>query len=154
MIKSFNWVSTYWQKGPVSKSLYQETFDGVKRYPLSINKGTPWQDRSDLRVRGLVYIEVQNGFVVDVPHDSMDRELLYRKPDSIGFGGRIKYLGQSMYFNHRMPACPPHRFFLAGSYTPFLNEYSLTIVISALCRVVIKARLPAPRKYHGKCVEK
>ena len=32
-------------------------------------------------------------------YDSVDRELLYRKLDSLGFGGRIKSIVQSMYFN-------------------------------------------------------
>lgn len=76
MIKSFNCFSgsvpinkkaRYIPRERFSKSLYQETFNGVKRYPLSINKGTPWQARSDLRVRVLVHSEVQNGSVVDVP---------------------------------------------------------------------------------------
>ena len=48
----------------------------------------------------------RNGHVISVAfcdiakaYDSVDRELLYRKLDSIGFGGRIKSIVQSMYFN-------------------------------------------------------
>ena len=48
----------------------------------------------------------RNGHVISVAlsdiakaYVSVDRELLYRKLDSIGFGGRIKSWVQSMYFN-------------------------------------------------------
>ena len=32
-------------------------------------------------------------------YDSVDRELLYCKLDAVGFGGRVKSLIQSMYYN-------------------------------------------------------
>ena len=32
-------------------------------------------------------------------YDSVNRELLYAKLDAVGFGGRVKQLIQSMYFN-------------------------------------------------------
>ena len=38
-------------------------------------------------------------FDIAKAYDSVDRELLYCKLDAVGFGGRVKSLIQSMYYN-------------------------------------------------------
>ncbi len=93
--------------------------------------------------------EVNRRYVQAKAYDSVDRELLYTKLDSVGFGGRVKSIIQSMYYNDKIPdveLCKLGPAFgendIDATTTSILNEYATKMLSRLMVLTCHLANIP------------